>query len=318
MTRSRIFASPRPTVAVEIAARRVTAVSIARRGDGALLAHHATEPLPPEAVAPALTTPNIADRAAVTEALKRALGRLAGRPRRVALVVPDVVAKVSLVRFDKRPPRADDLEQLLRWQVRKTAPFRVEEAQLAYTPGGPPAEGGHEFVVVLARRDIVAEYEAVCAGAGVHAGVVDLATFNLINLALAAAPHGERDWLLVHVTLDYTTIAIVRGPHLVFFRTRQSDTEGELADLVHQTAMYYEDRLGGAGFGRILLCGASSLDGRAGEDGIRRELETRLGTPVESIDPRQVVSLPDRISAGPALLDSVASPLGLLLREQAA
>ena len=58
-----------------------------------------------------------------------------GRPRRIGLVVPDLVAKVSLVRFEKVPPRAADLDQLVRWQVRKTAPFPIEEAQVSSCAG---------------------------------------------------------------------------------------------------------------------------------------------------------------------------------------
>ena len=39
---------------------------------------------------------------------------------------------------------------------------------------------------------------------GVHAGLVDLATFNLMNLQLAS-PAGGGDWLLVHLAVDYVT-----------------------------------------------------------------------------------------------------------------
>ena len=57
------------------------------------------------------------------------------RPRRVALVLPDTVAKVSLMRFEKVPAKAQDLDQLIRWQVRKAAPFQIEDAQVAWVPG---------------------------------------------------------------------------------------------------------------------------------------------------------------------------------------
>ena len=36
-----------------------------------------------------------------------------------------------------------------------------------------------------------------------HAGLVDLATFNLINAVLAAGAPPSGDWLLVHVAADY-------------------------------------------------------------------------------------------------------------------
>jgi Tfp pilus assembly PilM family ATPase len=308
-----------PSVAVEIASNRVSAASLGWRGDEAVIAAHASEELPPGALVPSLTAPNMHDRAAVVAALHRVLERV-GRPRRIGLIVPDLVAKVSLVRFEQVPARTQELDQLVRWQVRKTAPFAIEEAQITYVPG-IRVGAEHEFVVSLARRDIVQEYEALAADAGAHAGIVDISTFNVINAVLAsttppAVPGG--DWLLVNVAPDYASIVILRGPHLIFFRNRAADTDGTLADLVHQTAMYYEDRLSGAGFARVILAGAASAGlEHAGEfDQMRLSLERRLITPVETIDPRAAAALTDRITAGPELLDVLAPLVGLLLRDR--
>ena len=122
----------------------------------------------------------------------------------------------------------------------------------------------------------------------------------------------------MNITSTYTSIALLRGPHVIFFRNRAADTEGTLADLVHQTAMYYEDRLKGAGFARVFLSGAGAAEGdRTGEiDQIRRSLEERLRTPVDTVDPRAAATLTDRITAAPALLDALAPLVGLLLRDR--
>ena len=107
-----------------------------------------------------------------------------------------------------------------------------------------------------------------------------------MNLQLASSAGGG-DWLLVHLAVDYITIAIVRDGALIFYRHRGADGDESLADLVHQTAMYYEDRLSGRGFGRVLVAGASNgPDGAAGGEGLRRSLEQRLGARVEAVDPR--------------------------------
>ena len=209
----------------------------------------------------------------------------------------------------------------MRWQVRKTAPFPIEEAQISYVAGQQTSEG-QEFVVSLARREVIVEYEQLAAAGGAHAGIVDLATFNVINAVLAA--HGPSDvrsagdWLLVNVAPDYVTLAILRGPHLIFFRNRAAETDGTLADLVHQTAMYYEDRLSGGGFARVLLAGAGGSGARhAGEvELVRRSLEDRLAATVDTVDPRAAVTLTDRIAAGPAFLDTLAPLVGVLLRGQ--
>ena len=308
--------SASPAVAVEITSTRISAASIEWRGDQPVVSAHTTEALPDGALVPSLTAANAHDRAAVLGALTRVLAHM-GKPRRIGLIIPDVVGRVSLVRFAQVPARTQELDQLVRWQVRKSAPFAIEDAQISYVPG-IRAEDGQEFIVTLAKRDVIQEYEALCAEAGAHAGVIDLATLNVINLVLASAGAPSADWLLVNLAADYNTIALLRGPHLIFFRNRAIDADGTLADLVHQTAMYYEDRLKGAGFSRVVLAGAAAAGASTpGDiDQIRRSLEERLKTPVDTVDPRAAAGLTDRITAAPALLDALAPLVGLLLRDR--
>ena len=326
---SSINESPAPGAAVEIAANRVSAASLEWRGGQPVVAAHAAEALADGVLVPSLMAANTHDRAAVVDALGRVLEKI-GRPRRIGLVIPDVVCKVSLVRFESVPAKMQDLDQLIRWQVRKTAPFPIEEAQVSFVPG-LRADDGQEFIVALARRSVVQEYEALCAEVGAAAGIVDLATFNVINAVLAGDMPPTADWLLVNIAADYTSIAVLRGRNLIFFRNRiaGNDGDGTLADLVHQTAMYYEDRIEGAGFTRVLLCGAGAAQAAAtsatGErrsqtpeeiDEVRSSLEERIRMPVDMIDPRGAAALTDRIVAAPALLDALAPLVGLLLRDR--
>jgi Tfp pilus assembly PilM family ATPase len=309
--------APAPHAAVEIAAHRVSAVSLEVRSGKPVIVGQASEALPEGALVPSLTSVNARDRAAVIAALKRVLDEV-GRPRRIGVVAPDPIAKVSLVKFAQVPSRPQDLDQLIRWQVRKAAPFPIEEAQVAYVPA-VRTEDGQEFLVSLARRDIVEEYETLCETAGAEAGLVDISTFNVINAVVASgtarAPVG--DWLLVNIASDYASMAILRGADVILFRSRAADEEGTLADLVHQTAMYYEDRLQGSGFNRVLLSGAWVAGARhsADVDHIRRSLEERLGKAVEAVDTRNAVAFADRISASPSWMDTLTPLVGLLLRD---
>jgi type IV pilus assembly protein PilM len=319
-----LFAPSRPLVGLDIGASRVTVVRLAGTAHPAVVAGYAVEPLPPRAVVPALNGVNIADAGLVGAAVSRALERAGARAGRAALVVPDSVAKVSLLRFEKVPSRAADFLELIRWQMRKTVPFSVEHAQVSWSPGavrdGTP---GREFVVTIARKDVIQEYEAVAHAAGLQPGLVDLATFNLVNAALGSGAPPAGDWLVVHVAADYLALVILRGDAVIFYRHRGADDEASLADVVHQTAMYYEDRLQGAGFARVLLAGvgrAAGTEAAAGLDTetIRGELERRLRSSVELLDPRPGVSLAERITPSPALLDVLAPAVGLLMREGSA
>jgi len=312
-------ASP-PSVAVEIGSAQVAAATVDRRGGRAVVSAHIAEALADGALVPSLTANNVQDRAAVMRILARVLDHV-GRPRRIGLIVPDVAAKVSLVKFEQVPPRTADLDQLVRWQVRKAAPFPIEEAQVSYAPGLKTAEG-QEFIVSLARRSVVEEYEGLCAEAGAQAGIVDISTFCVINAVLAGKPERgtgnrepEADWLLVHVAADYASIAILRGSHVIFFRNRAAETDGTLADLVHQTAMYYEDRLKGGGFARVVLAGGAGTRSQGDVEQVRRSLQERLTTRIDTIDVTATATLADRISVGGAVGDTLAPLVGLLLRD---
>lgn len=309
------LASPPPGVAVEIAATRVTAVAMSDHGAARTITGYATEPLPAAVAAPALNAANVHDEAGLAAVLSAVFDKLGQRARRVALVLPDSVAKISLLRFEKVPAKQQDLDQLIRWQVRKSAPFRIEDAQVAWEPSVALPGGGREYVVTVARRDIVAAYERACEAAGAHAGIIDIASVNQVNAVLARGAIAG-DWLLVHVAPDYATLAVVRGEDVIFYRNRSTAGEADLAELVHQTTMYHEDRLGGGGFARAVVAGASVM----GADGLAwlvRAVQDRIGVPVEPIDFRPAAELRDRIGAQPELLDILSAGAGILLRERA-
>ena len=307
------LASPRPDAAIEIAADRITAAVVHLRGNDPVVSGYASDPLRPGAVTPSLTAANVQDRHAVIGSIQRVIEKLGIRPRRVALVIPDTAVKVSLLRFDKVPGRRDDFEQLVRWQLRKAAPFPVDTAAVTYSAALSPPEGGREFVVEVARQECIREYESVCEDAGLYAGLVDIATFSLLGI-LSDTSAAKGDWLLVHVRPDYTSIAIVRDGVVIFYRNRPEDGQEGLPDLVHQTSMYYQDRLAGGSFARVYLAGAGRAPGVA--DAARRGIEERLGVAVEPLDPTRAAGLSDRIQATPELMDVLGPVVGLLCRSQ--
>lgn len=304
-----------PGAAIEISGHRISGVRLDTRGADRVVAAHATEAVADGMLVPSLTSLNVHNRAGVVRALTRVLEAI-GRPRRIGLVVPDPVAKISMVKFQHVPAKAGELDQLVRWQIKKTSPFPLEEAQVTYAPVSASADG-QEFLVSVARRDVIAEYESICEEAGAYAGLVDLSTTNVVNAVLAIDARRDRDVLVVNVAREWASLAVIRAGQIALIRSRAADGGETLADLVHQTAMYYEDRLGGTGFAQVLLCGATangSADGDA--EALRRSLETRLSTSVSAVDPTAIVALADRTTASTSLLDALTPSLGLLLRSR--
>ena len=308
--------TPPPTLGLHLDAGRVTAVQVDRAGSTPVIRAVATVALPDGALVPSLVASNIVERQPVVEALRAVVEQVGGRHRRVAVTVADTAAKVSLLPFEQVPAQVRDLEQLVRLQLRKSVPFPVEDAQVTWARGGEHA-GFITLVVTAMRRDLVEEYEQVCAAAGLQAGTIDLATFNVINLASFGATGTALpgDSLLVHVTATYASIAVLRDGALIFFRTRQHDAAEPVVDVVHQTRMFYEDRLAGQGFARVLL--VSSPDAPA-RDALARDLAGLFEAPVSSLSLDGIVGFSDRVTAGESVVGAIAAPTGLVLREDVA
>jgi len=234
--------------------------------------------------------------------------------------VPDTVARVSLLPFQQLPPRAADVDQLIRWQLKKSTPFPIEEAQVSHFDAHTDA-GTRTLAAVVARRDVIAQYEAVATAVGIHAGLVDLSSFSIMNALLSSGTAAQGDALVVCLAPEATTLAILRGRDLMFYRHRAVVDEEPLSALVHQTAMYHEDRLGGERFGHVWLCGATTSAATGGgspAEDVRREIAQRLGVGAEAVDVRTVASLRDRVDAGAGALDALAAPVGVLLRDRQA
>ena len=158
-----------PNVAVEIASRRVTVVELSQSGGGPFVSAYASEPLPADAVTPSLVGTNVPAPDFVAQALGRAFDRAGIRsPRRAALIVPDSVARVSLLTFEQVPARSSDLDQLIKWQLRKATPFPIDEARIDHMLAHAE-RGATTFATVVARPDVLAQYEAVTTAVGIHA-----------------------------------------------------------------------------------------------------------------------------------------------------
>jgi Tfp pilus assembly PilM family ATPase len=301
-------------VAVELANRRVTVVEVRGGGKPAVVGY-ASESLPDDAILPATVGVNIPNVPMVAGVLRRALERAGIRASsRAALIVPDSVARVSLLPLEQVPARAVDAEQLVRWQLKKATPFPIDEAQVSWFPAHRSGAGA-VLAATIARRDVIEQYEAVAASVGIHAGLVDLASFNVMNAVITASAAPDADWLLVTMAPEGTTLAIGRGGDLMFYRHRATVEEETLTALVHQTAMYHEDRLGGTRFSRVWLCGGGL---GTGAEQARRDIHARLKVPVEIVDVRSAADLDSRIGSSVDVLDALAAPLGVLLRDRKA
>ena len=104
---------------------------------------------------------------------------------------------------------------------------------------------------------------------------------------------------------DYTSIAIMRGGDVIFFRNSAEGDERRVADLVHQTTMYYQDRLGGKGFSRVLVGGIGQAPGARRDGAARARGAPGHAGRTDRPDARR--ALADRINATPELMATLCA-----------
>ena len=231
-------AMPHPPLAIEIAPDRVSAARWSRTGG---LDGFAVEPLPPGAIVPSAVETNIGNAAAVKSAMTNACSRLRAKDEDVALIVPDPVIRVFVQHFEQFPRSPQEATPMLRWKLKKSVPFEVDETLISYMRQAP-REGGVDVVTALARLRIVREYEALAEGAGLFPGVV-LSS----SLAAIAILDDQKPTLLARVSGAALTTSIVREGILCGYRCTELPTQSKeltaqmLLEEIFPVAAYYQD-----------------------------------------------------------------------------
>jgi type IV pilus assembly protein PilM len=235
-------AMPHPAVVCEISATHVAAAKW--NGRARSLDGFAVEHLPPGALTPSPVDVNVVNAEAVQGALSKVLAQLPGRGQDLALLIPDPVVRVFILPFDSFPRRMDEGIPMLRFRLKKSVPFDVEETVVSFMRQ-TGREGKLEVVASLARQRIVREYEAVVKAAGMNAGVV-------LSSTLAALPllDEEGPALLVRMSGKNLTTVIVNGNNLCVYRSTGMAVEADLLDPqamldeLFPAVAYYQDTWG--------------------------------------------------------------------------
>jgi type IV pilus assembly protein PilM len=268
----KIWSEPPPSLACEFSA---AGVAVARWIPGSPRpARFAVRPLPADALHPQPVRENLADREAVAAAVAAALevaqsdaGKTARR-REIAVLLPDVSARVTLLSFEKVPENPDEALALIKFRLKKSVPFDVDEAAIAYQA----ADGAGEVLVALTPYPVVRQYERIFEDLGYLPGEVGVSTLAGINLVVDSGD-GHAGTMLLRNTGNSTTIALTQRGKLRVMRTAESDGAGELFHDIYSSAVFYQDTYS-AKVDRIYHTGFSGSDENAS---LWTQVEAELG-----------------------------------------
>jgi len=287
----------RPHLACEVAADRV----LAARASGGRLELYANHSLPAGAVVPNLGNVNVLDGQVLRLAVAEVLAAVQDRSRDVIAVLPDAAVRVVMLDFDALPDKKADAEGVIRFRLKKSLPFNVDQAALSYD-----VHRLNSHIRVLAAvspQTVLEEYESAFRDAGYSPGIVMPSMLAALGLVEGGGPA-----LVVKVDPVSISVAVVDGDELRLLRTLENASGAavsgaQIAADVYPSVVFYEDTYG-AKVERVLVSGLQSMAD------ISSALEAQIGLRVQGlVAPRHLEG--GEGSAPASLLAGVAGALGI-------
>ena len=249
-----LLQDPPPEFAFEIAA---DGIAISRTRPPATVRE---APLASGVLSPSPVKENVLDAAAYADAVRN-VAPAGARRRTAALIIPDNALRLAVLEFENIPQKETERIALLRFRLRKTVPFEIDEAALAYH-----VQPGNSIVAAITPAGTVAHYEAPFRAAGFQAGFVTAASLGLLELLPA------KGFLLVanrapgSLTVLAIKDGIVRLARSLELEENTSDPLDEISSDLYPTLVYLEDQTGArperlilAGFGEDASSAATRL-----------------------------------------------------------
>jgi type IV pilus assembly protein PilM len=299
-------AMPHPSLVIEISSTHVAAAQWSKVGGH--LEAYAIEPLPIGAVMASPVDANVIQPEAVRSALRKVLNRVPPRGAPMVLLIPDPVVRVFILPFETLPRRADEALPLLRWRLKKSVPFDVDETVVSWMRQAGK-EGALEVVAAVARQRIVREYEDLVEPLDVKSRVILSSTLSILPLLPDSG-----STLLVRMSGKTMTTVIVRDSNLSIYRSTEMASDPAALDVqamldeIFPAVAFYQDTWGDSpDRARITGFGAR-------EEVFRRALAGELKCPVGALADSENALLLES-SAKDLLQHDLDSLVGWMLNE---
>jgi type IV pilus assembly protein PilM len=206
--------------------------------------------------------PNVLDEDGFSKAVSDALLRAGpGGKKRMALSVPDHLARIAVMELPDPPRSSAELVEFLKFRMKKSLPFDVDRARVAFErlKGEVPT-----FLTGVMHEAVVSQYEEAFARLGYQVGLVLPSSVSLLQLLRPLAQKelapGE-DYFFVNAERDYFSVSLVRDrdvPVLIRTLGRSADDgvervygEEDFLQEIIPTAIYYREKLEGRSLARV-------------------------------------------------------------------
>ncbi len=258
-----------PDVGIEFNSDSIRLAVIAAEKGKIHVRHLDEEKLPAGAVEITPFKPNILSLEGAAEALRKLWSRSRLRASKVCVLLQDRSALTFNVSLENPASRPEECIDLIRFKLKKSVPFRMEDAQISYfNDHGIPDHSNPNLWSVLINNQVLHQYEEFIKSAiDSECGLVDLSTFNIMNLAhaeIARSKLEDQDLLFVNLNRDYISLAITQKGRLSFYRSRDLERQNgvleEALEEIHPATLFYVDKLEGTALSRAFVYASENAE----------------------------------------------------------
>jgi len=215
--------------------------------------------LTPGVLIPSPVKDNVTNADEFARVVKALVPAGSGR-RTAALILPDNSLRLAVLDFETLPPKEEDRLALIKFRLKKTLPFDVDEAALSTF-----VQPGNKVLAAVAPVEVIARYEAPFRAAGLHPGLVTCSSLALLELLPRTGSQ-----LVAHLSPGALTVLALRNGVVTLARTLElaaaSDPLDEISADLYPTLIYLEDQTSHrpdklilAGFGNTADAAATRL-----------------------------------------------------------
>ncbi len=162
--------------------------------------------------------------------------------RRPAATVPTNWVRVNVLELETVPRRRADLDDVVRWRLKKVLPVRPEELRFDLIPVSSSQEGT-KLVCVSGLERSYAELEAAFEDAGMQLAVV---TPRIFAISAAVGPTPETV-MIVHLDRAMLAVLVTRKGRIDLLRTKWLPQNRPLEPIITReldlTVLYLRERL---------------------------------------------------------------------------
>ena len=162
--------------------------------------------------------------------------------RRPTVIVPTGWVRANLLELETVPRRRADLDEVVRWRLKKVLPVRPEELRFDLVQIGSDREGSR-LVCVSGLERAYAALEAAFEDAGMQPAIVTPRVFAIS----AVAPPSLETVMIVHLDRTVLSVLVIRKGRIELLRTKWLPQSRPLEQIItgelNLTLLYLRERL---------------------------------------------------------------------------